>query len=317
MVRPRGAVLMAVRNGARFLPEQLDSLSAQAGPPLTLLWRDDGSDDGSGDVIDAWAARHGTPCRQVRQPEGRLGAARGFLALLAAAPDDAAFFAFCDQDDVWLPGKTARAVAALAAVPEGRPALACARQRLVDAALQPLGESTLPARPPGFGNAIVQNIATGCTIVLNPAARALLLAAPPPPPGSMHDWWAYILVTGAGGQVLFDPEPALLYRQHGGNTIGADPPLADRLRRALRRGPGGFTAMVGSHLDCLAAVEPLLAEEARRVLGLLRNMRGRGPLGRLRLARQAGLYRQSRAQDVAMALWFALAPLPPAAEATR
>ena len=303
---------MAVRNGARFLPEQLDSLRDQAGPPLALLWRDDGSQDGSGGIIADWAACNGAAARQVEQPAGRLGAARGFLALLAAAPDDAAFFAFCDQDDVWLPDKTARAVAALAAVPAGLPALACARQRLVDATLRPLGDSTLPSRPPGFGNAIVQNIATGCTIVLNPAARALLLAAPPPPAGSMHDWWAYILVTGAGGRVLFDPEPALLYRQHGANTIGADPPLPARLRRALRRGPRGFTAMVGAHLDSLAAVEPLLAEEARRVLGLLRGMRGRGPLGRLRLARQAGLYRQSRVQDLAMAVWFALAPMPPA-----
>jgi hypothetical protein len=128
----------------------------------------------------------------------------------------------------------------------------------------------------------------------------------------MHDWWAYILVTGAGGRVIFDPEPALLYRQHGGNAIGADPPLPARLRRALRRGPQGFTAMVAAHLDALAPVEPLLAEEPRRVLRLLRGMRGRGPLGRLRLARQAGLYRQSRVQDLAMALWFALAPLPPA-----
>ena len=65
--------------------------------------------------------------------------------------------------------------------------------------------------------------------------------------------------------------------------------------------------MVGAHLDGLSTVEPLLAEEARRVLALLRGMRGRGPLGRLLLARQAGLYRQSRAQDLAMALWFALA----------
>ncbi|TDH61809.1 hypothetical protein E2C06_14825 [Dankookia rubra] len=113
------------------------------------------------------------------------------------------------------------------------------------------------------------------------------------------------------GRVLFDPEPALLYRQHGGSTIGADPPLPDRLRRALRRGPRGFTAMVAAHLDCLAAVEPRLTAEARRVLALLRGMRGRGPLGRMLLARQAGLHRQSRAQDLAMALWLALAPLSP------
>ena len=115
--------------------------------------------------------------------------------------------------------------------------------------------------------------------------------------------------------MLFDPEPALLYRQHGGNTIGADPPVLDRLRRALRRGPRGFTAMVGAHLDGLASIEPQLAGDARRVLALLRGMRGRGPLGRLLLARRAGLYRQSRAQDLAMALWFALAPLPPAGAA--
>lgn len=302
---------MAVWNGARFLPEQLESLQRQAGgAPLALYWRDDGSEDGSPALIADWARRQGAEARRVETPAGRLGAARGFLALLAAAPEEAGFYAFCDQDDVWLPDKTARAVAALAAVPPGMPALYCARQILVDQGLQPIGRSPLPRRPPGFGNAIVQNIATGCTSVLNPAARRLLLAAPPLPPGSMHDWWAYILVTGAGGRVIFDPEPALLYRQHAANTLGADPPVLARLRRAIRRGPAAFTAMIAAHLDALAPVEALLDAEARRVTGLLRAMAGCGPIGRLRLARRAGLYRQTAEQDLAMALWFLLAPMP-------
>ena len=302
---------MAVRNGARFLPEQLDSLRDQAGPPLALLWRDDGSQDGSGGIIADWAACNGAAARQVEQPAGRLGAARGFLALLAAAPDDAAFFAFCDQDDVWLPDKTARAVAALAAVPAGLPALACARQRLVDATLRPLGDSTLPSRPPGFGNAIVQNIATGCTIVLNPAARALLLAAPPPPAGSMHDWWAYILVPAPAAACCSIPSRRCCIASTAPTRSAptrrcppAAPGAAPRPARLHRHGrrasrqPGRGRAAAGG------------GGQARA--GLLRGMRGRGPLGRLRLARQAGLYRQSRVQDLAMAVWFALAPMPPA-----
>ena len=298
-------ILLSTYNGARFLPEQLDSIGRQEGDfPRTLFWRDDGSTDGTPELLRA-IRLPGCRVLEATALTGRLGAARSFHALLAASPE-ARFHAFCDQDDVWLPDKLARAIARLGTVPEEVPALYCGRQQLVDAGLRPTDLSPLPRRPPGFANALVQNIATGCTVVLNAAARRLMLAAPPPPPGSLHDWWCYLLVSGAGGGVLFDPEPCILYRQHGANVVGAQRALLGRGIAALRRGPQAFLRLLRSHLDALAAAESLLTPEAAAKVALLRKASAAGPLHRLRALRRAGVYRQTLAEDLTLRAWCLL-----------
>ncbi len=79
--------------------------------------------------------------------------------------------AFADQDDVWLPDKLQRALAFLNSVEDGRPALYCGRQRLVDESLQPLGFSP-SFRASGIPGLVLQNVGTGCTMVMNRAAAA-------------------------------------------------------------------------------------------------------------------------------------------------
>lgn len=304
---PDVVILLSTYNGARFLPEQLGSLAAQEGLGGTaLLWRDDGSTDGTRALLEGFALPGGR-VREAAELSGRLGAARSFLALLAAAPE-APFYAFCDQDDVWLPRKLARAVEQLARLPADQPAFCCGRQQLVDASLQPLGLSPVPRRPLGFGNALAQNVATGCTMVLNAAARRLMAAAPPPPAGSIHDWWCYLMVTGAGGQVIFDPEPGILYRQHGGNVIGAAPSLPRRAIGAMRRGAPAFLRLFYGHLDALAEAQGLLTPDAAKRIAVLRGSRDAGPLARLRAARQAGLYRQTLSEDLVLRAWLGLGP---------
>jgi len=315
---PDVAILLSTYNGAPFLPEQLGSLAAQEGLGGTaLLWRDDGSTDNTREILRGFKLPGGM-VREAAELPGRLGAARSFLALLAAAPE-APFYAFCDQDDVWLPGKLARAMEHLASLPADRPAFYCGRQQLVDAALQPLGLSPVPRRPLGFGNALGQNVATGCTMVLNAAARRLMVAAPPPPAGSIHDWWCYLMVTGAGGQVLFDPEPCILYRQHGRNVIGAAPSMHRRAIGAMRRGAQAFLRLFYGHLDSLAEARALLTPDAMGRIALLRESRYQGPLARLRAAQRAGLYRQTLSEDLVLRAWLTLGPeqnteTPPLAE---
>ena len=306
---PRVAVLLATYAGERFLAPQLDSLAEQRGVECILLWRDDGSPDGTVAVLDAFTARQPPGrVRRVTEPAGRLGAARSFLALLAAAPDDAACVAFCDQDDVWLPDKLARAAAALADIPPDTPALYCGRQQLVGPDLEPIGPSPDITRPPGLANALVQNIATGCTVVLNAAARRLVLDGPAMPRGSMHDWWCYLLVTAAGGRVIWDAEPQILYRQHGANAVGATASMPVRAWRALRRGPDAFLGLLGAHMAALEQGARLSAD-ARAMLQALGPLHGPGPLRRLATLRRAGLYRQGAVEDVLLRLWIALRPL--------
>ena len=175
---------------------------------------------------------------------------------------------------------------------------------MVGPALEPLGLSPALRRPPGFANALVQNIATGCTMVLNAAARRLVLDGPAPPDGTLHDWWCYLLVTGAGGTVIRDEEPALLYRQHGANAVGATDHALTRLFSALRRGAGPYVNRIRAQAEALESA-PNLTEDARRLLLLMRRLRDAGPLGRIAALWHGGVYRQSRLEDLILLAWVA------------
>ncbi len=283
-------MLLASYNGARFLPELLASLRAQT-HPCRLLWRDDGSAD---DTVNLLRASGGGEL-----PRGeRLGVLAGFMALLHATEG---MVAFCDQDDVWLAEKIARGAAAVAG--DG-PALYCARQILVDAALRPLGESQL-IRHAGFPAALTQNIAAGCTIVMNEAARRLV-AASRPPPSTLHDWWSYLVVSAAGGRIVCDATPTVLYRQHGGNVVGAPRGRVRRAVAALRRGPAAFMSRLRDHVAALLDHEAMLAETALADLRAVDTALRGGVISRLTALRRPGLIRQTPAETAIFRLWFLL-----------
>lgn len=254
-------------------------------------------------MVRAFARAH--PGREITLTEGpRMGFARNFLHLLQAAGPDTPFAALCDQDDVWMPEKLAAGVDALSRVPEGEPVLYCSRTLICDQDLRPLRPSPLWRRPPGFRNALVQNIAAGNTIMLNRAALDLLQAAA----GRVrrvvaHDWWIYQMVSGAGGRVILDPEPRLFYRQHANNQIGSNDTLRASMHRIRLLLQGRFRTWNRVNLIALGDNADLLAPENRAVLAEWQRLR-RLPLARrLAALRRLGIYRQTRGANAA--LWLA------------
>ena len=233
---PRVAVLLSTFNGERFLGEQLDSILAQSGVEVLLHARDDGSCDGTPDLLRSYAENWPT---LAAAPRGEnLGVARSFLTLLRSAPAEAEFFAFCDQDDIWERDKLQRAVAAIAR--DSGPALYCSNVTLVDENLAPLGVGPDNADP-RFEHLLYENIAFGCTVVMNRAAREVIVAHDPGSAVVMHDWWCALLVA-AFGQVRYDPRPSVFYRQHGGNVVGQRGVAWQALRETRRflRGARSF-----------------------------------------------------------------------------
>lgn len=291
-------VLLAAYRGARFLPEQLASLAGQRGADWRLVAGDDGSEDATPAILAAFAAAHPGRVEIVAGP--RAGPAAHFRALLhrAGAAD---YAAYCDQDDVWDSDKLARAAAALARLPAERPALYAARVRYVDAERAPLGLSTVPRRP-GFGHALVQNLAPGNTMVLNRAALALMQAAEAEAPAvPIHDWWTYQLVSGAGGAVIFDPDPVLDYRQHEANAIGTELGMLAFGRRMVRLAGGAKRRQLEAALPALAASGHRLTEANRARLEALRASLSTGsPGARLALLRASGARAATPAGDLAL-----------------
>ena len=243
-------ILLATYNGAAYLAPQLDSLLAQTHGHFRLLVSDDGSSDDTLAILQRYESAFDG--RLVLLPSARPagapggGVLRNFERLMRASADDdrAAYIAFCDQDDVWLPEKTARLLAALQAL-EARhgsaaPCLVHSDLTVVDQDLQVISPSfaayqriaPVDVTPRTL---LSVNQVTGCATMIN---RALLqLALPLPPEVVMHDWWLALLA-GSGAR-QFVPEALIRYRQHGRNQVGArDRGLPSRLLRLARDGGG-------------------------------------------------------------------------------
>jgi glycosyltransferase involved in cell wall biosynthesis len=207
-------VLMSTWQGERFVEAQLRSILQQLPSGGQIIVRDDGSTDRS---VARMKSLQDSRVTLIRGEN--LGFARSFLELLQMVPADADVVMFSDQDDVWLPGKISRAAERLAPH-QDRPALYCSRLQLVDVELRPIGLSPEWKRQPSFPNALVENIAVGCTCAINQAGLRLARNTGDTRSIYFHDWWLYLVIS-AFGTVIADPEPTILYRQHSANAVGA------------------------------------------------------------------------------------------------
>lgn len=295
------AVLLATYNGSLYLGEFLESLCNQSFTEFRVYVRDDGSTDGSLEIVHAFNSR----LEITTLPSGsRLGPASGFFWILANASDAHQLYMFADQDDWWHPDKIARAVAALKGQTDAI-ALYCTRLQYVDAQLQHLGYSRIPTVL-SVSNAAVENVATGCTVAITRRTRREVLE-PMPRGFIMHDWWLYLFCASLG-RVIYDAQPSIKYRQHGHNAIGAATSslqdLRKRWQRFIRRDGGVhlLSAQVESFLTCYG---PRLKPADR---GLLQSLvAGKGSFWlRLRLAVAPPVARQSWVDTLMMRVLFLL-----------
>lgn len=226
---PKVNVLLSTYNGEMYVREQLDSILQQKDVDVVLHVRDDGSKDSTVAILTEYAAKHTNI--HVFQKEN-VGVVKSFFELMRIADTTSEYFAFCDQDDVWEPAKLANAVEHLSKANNDIPQLYFCRLEYVDQHLNHLGYSP-DACKVGFGNALVQNLATGCAVVINNTAREMILSHLPSQ-AMMHDWWSYLVVS-AFGNVIFDNRVGIKYRQHGSNEVGGTPSLMESMKRRFKR----------------------------------------------------------------------------------
>lgn len=301
---PRITILLCTFNGAAHLAEQLASYLAQEHAQWDLWVSDDGSTDGTLEILRSFERAEG--CRRdIRLLEGpRRGPAANFLSLMCHPELPAGPVALSDQDDVWWPCRLRRALEGLS---RGGPVtLYGAQSHHTDQALQVIGASRPPRRGPSFANALTQNIVSGHNAALSAGALELARRAGVPADIPYHDWWLYQLVSGAGGEVVIDDAPVLYYRQHAGNVMGAHRGLAASLQRAaqvLGRTYGGWFE---ANTEALQRAEALLTEDSRTILaGVAALPRGAG-LARPMAFHRLGLHRQTRLATASLHLAAAL-----------
>jgi glycosyltransferase involved in cell wall biosynthesis len=295
MGKPTVHILLATCQGEQFLQEQLDSIAKQTYPDWVLHVSDDGSTDNTCRIIAAFGQ---AVSQSVILDVGQCkGSTINFFHLVNNAPinNPLDLYAFCDQDDVWLPEKLERVILHHKAqnIAPNQAYLYCGRTRVVNEKLLFEGLSPMPCRPLSFGNALLQNVAGGNTMVLNLALLKILRTINPIN-SVLHDWTTYQVASGCDGLMYFDQTPTILYRQHRTNLIGINNGFSQRYKRLNFMLQGGYKNWAEQTDLAMHDVASFLANASIVELNIFQKMRSnRNPLTRIYLAASSKLRRQT------------------------
>jgi glycosyltransferase involved in cell wall biosynthesis len=299
---PSVCVLMATYNGEKYLAEQILSIENQTHTNWKVVISDDGSMDATLEIAREFQSKWGSS-RVIIRSGPSAGFCQNFLSMACDPQIRADFYAFSDQDDVWMKDKLARSIAYFIEANESQlPRVYCGRTTIVDEGLNFKGYSPLFSLPRSFRNALVQSIAGGNTMVFNQAVKELLEVTGMQHVVS-HDWWLYQLVKGVGGVVFYDPKPLLLYRQHAHSLVGANSSLIAKLSRILYVLKGRFKNWNNINYQALINIRVHLTKDNQDILDTYGRFRDASLKDRVRLLEVCGLYRQTWRGT--MSLWLA------------
>lgn len=283
-------ILMATYNGEKFIADQLDSLSAQSHANWSLVVSDDGSCDKTLEIVKEYQRLLGVNKIKIR-PGPKRGFAHNFLSMVCDQSINADYYAFCDQDDFWLPDKLRIAISRLE-IERGDLRVYCGRTIYATEKLKKIGISPDFVHPPSFRNALIQSIAGGNTMVFNHGVKMLISRAGLVNVPS-HDWWMYLLVTAADGSIYFDRHPQVIYRQHKDALVGENKSLSAKIERAVMVLNGNFKHCISLNSAALLKNTHLMSENNKIWIDVFMRMRNSNAKDRIRLLEICGLYRQT------------------------
>ncbi|MBQ2777175.1 MAG: glycosyltransferase family 2 protein [Peptococcaceae bacterium] len=222
-------ILMATYNAERFLRAQLDSILNQTNQDWKLIVRDDCSSDNTVEILQEYQEREPDRIQLIQSEHPSGSAQNNFFWLMQywKKHGQADYAMFADQDDVWLEEKIECTIEKMHWL-EGQygteiPLLVHTDLAVVDEALSILNNSlfdmhNMDSNRNQLNNILVQNIVTGCTVMIN---RSLIkMVCEIPKHAVMHDMWL-ALIAAAFGHIGFIDRATMLYRQHGQNVKGA------------------------------------------------------------------------------------------------
>ena len=287
---PSVAVLLATRNGLRWLPEQLASILDQRGVIVRVLALDDESTDGTREWLIEQAAIE--PRLTVLPSMGASGSsAANFYRLTRVAelrPDE--LVAYADQDDIWRQGKLERHARLI--TEGGFDGVSSDVTSFEPDGRRSLVRKSFPQRPFDY---LFESPGPGSTFLITPKLLTVVrqvLSGELAAGIDFHDSLIYAVARAAGLRWHIDDWSSVDYRQHADNVMGANvgarPALA-RLRLIREQ-------WHRRHATTLARIGlTVAADETRAGLqDMLELLERRGPRARVTLARRAGSLRRRR-----------------------
>ncbi len=237
--RPFVQIVLPAYNGGKWIEDTLSSILAQSYENWQLIIRDDGSNDGTLELLEQWKVRFGDRLKilvdEIRQ---NLGSSANCLKLLAAST--APYVLFTGQDDVWFPERIKRTLDAFRIAETETsslmPIVVASDAEVVDGNLLPIAASFYkwsridPDRINYVRQVAMEGPVLGAAMAMN---RAMIEFALPLPDGFYDEDFWFGIVAVAFGKLVVVRQPAIRYRRHGRNA--SDNPFGSSSIRTLAR----------------------------------------------------------------------------------
>ncbi len=219
-------ILLATYNGELYISQMIESIVKQTFTDWTLILSDDGSTDRTVEILDDYAKKY--PENIIHYRSGKkFGCAQKHFMHLLSIFHNTPYIMFCDQDDVWHSDKIDLTMSLMNKIEDdvNKPVMIHTDLRVVDKNLDEISPSFckstgIDGNRTSLTNLLVQNVVTGCTMMINNTLANLACRDIADGAMLMHDWWLALLAT-ACGKVGFLNKPTIDYRQHGNNSVGA------------------------------------------------------------------------------------------------
>ena len=291
------ACVLAYYNGQKYIKEQISSIVNQNKNnfSLTIFISDDCSNENCSILSDSDFNDNHDCEIYYRKSNKNLGYALNFIYALRDIEDEYDYYCFSDQDDIWLPNKIENALKKLNMFSSKEPNLYCGRTTFFDENCKKIiGNSLFFKKKPKFQNALIQNIAGGNTMVFNKTAKNIIIKSIYDDFQIVsHDWWSYQIISGVGGNIFYDKESFLKYRQHRKNLLGANNTFYNRIYRVFHLLKGRVKIWNNINLNALEMNKSFLTEENRNILEKFIKLRHKSLFKRIFLYKSTGVYRQT------------------------
>ena len=301
------AIILCFYNGHESIVNQVDSIFNQDYKNFDLYIFDDSSETQFNIQSLNLKVSQKNKIKVFYRKEN-LGYAYNFLNGLKEINNNYQYYCFCDQDDIWLPHKLSNSIREISKFDQTLPCLYGTRTKLVNCnSTKEMGLSPLFKGPFNFKNALIQNFAGGNTMMMNYKAKELISTSIFNRDIISHDWWSYQIISGAGGTIIYDKHPCLLYRQHETNLVGSNKSILSKIKRLIKVLKGDYKQWNDINTKLLIKNEGLLSNTNKLILRKFINARNSNNIfSKIYIFFDSGIFRQSFISNIIFFIAFLL-----------
>ena len=262
------SIAMCTYNGERFIKEQLESILAQSYKNIELIITDDGSTDGSIEIIEEYQKQDSRIT--LYKNSKRLGFIKNFEKAIGLCRGE--YIALADQDDIW---KSKKLEIFLEQIDNNL--LIYSDAELIDRDSKPLGRTLITSSKKNLVRGrnsqafLFDNCVSGNTLMFKRELVATILPIPLEFV-SFHDTWI-AFITSLQGTISYTHEPMTYYRRYDeqitNNKKVKYSSIIDRFRAKEQKMKDKANMSLARYSFFLTL--PLVQGEIRVLLELLKN----------------------------------------------